>query len=201
LTVERARSLELRVKDALLLVLDLPFLLRHRRAVQAARRSKIRRRSIRLLPGCTVRVGDRSILLAQVLFDRDGASLSLGDRTFVGKSMMAIASRVEIGNDVLIAWGCTIVDHDSHALCFSGRKNDVSNWYLGLKDWSRVEIEPVTIRDKVWIGLNVVILKGVTIGEGAVVAAASVVTKDVEPWTIVAGNPARVVRELSPDER
>lgn len=201
MTVEQARSVELRLKDAVELVMDLPFVLRHRRAVRAARHSKIRRRTIRLLPGCTVSVGDRSMLLAKVLFDREGASLSLGDRTFVGKSTMAIASRVEIGNDVLIAWGCTIVDHDSHALRFSDRRDDVSNWYLGLKDWSRVEIEPVIIQDKVWIGLNVVILKGVTVGEGAVVAAASVVTKDVEPWTVVAGNPARPIRKLLPDER
>jgi acetyltransferase-like isoleucine patch superfamily enzyme len=148
-----------------------------------------------------VRVGDGSILLADVLFDREGASLTLGDRTFVGKSTIAIASRVGIGNDVLMAWGCTIVDHDSHALRFSDRRDDVSNWYLGIKDWSRVEIEPVIIQDRVWIGLNAIILKGVTIGEGAVVAAGSVVTKDVPPYVVVAGNPARVVRELTPDER
>jgi acetyltransferase-like isoleucine patch superfamily enzyme len=201
LTIERTRTVELRIKDALRVALDLPFQLRHRRAILAARNSKIWRRGIRLLPGCTIRVGDRGMLFAKVLFDREGASLSVGDRTFVGKSTFAIASRVEIGNDVLIAWGCTIVDHDSHALGFAGRKDDVSNWYRGFKDWSRVAIEPVVIRDKVWIGLNAVILKGVTVGEGAVVAAASVVTRDVEPWTIVAGNPARVVRELAPDER
>lgn len=201
MTVERARSFEMRVKDAVRRILDLPLVLRQGQAVKAARRSKIRRRGLRLLPGCQVRVGDQSILLADVSFDRDGASLSLGDRSFVGRSRLAVAAHVEIGSDVLIAWGCTIVDHDSHALSFADRKQDVANWYLGLKDWSRVEIKPVTIRDKAWIGLNVVILKGVTIGEGAVVAAASVVTKDVPPWTIVAGNPARVIRELSPDER
>jgi len=183
------------------MALDLPFVLRQGRAVKSAKHSRIRRRSIRLLPGCTVQVGHRSLLLAEVLFDREGASLSLGDRTFVGRSTLAIASRVTIGNDVLIAWGSTIVDHDSHALRFSERQDDVSNWYLGLKDWSRVQIEPVIIEDKVWIGLNAVILKGVTIGEGAVVAAASVVTKNVKPWTVVAGNPARVVRELSAHER
>ena len=141
------------------------------------------------------------MLHAKVLFDREDASLSVGNRTFVGKSTFAIASRVEIGDDVLIAWGCTIVDHDSHALRFEDRKDDATNWYLGLKDWSRVEIEPVIIQDKVWIGLNAVILKGVTIGEGAVVAAASVVTKDVPAYAIVAGNPARVIRELASDER
>lgn len=191
----------MRAKDAVQRVLDMPLVWRQRQAVKAARRSKIRRRGIRLLPGCKVRVGDGSMLLADVRFDREGASLLVGDRTFVGRSTLVIAARVEIGSDVLIAWGCTIVDHDSHALRFADRKDDVANWYLGMKDWSRVEIEPVIIRDKAWIGLNAIILKGVTIGEGAVVAAASVVTKDVPPWSLVAGNPARVIRELPPDDR
>ena len=141
------------------------------------------------------------MLQAKVLFDCDGASLAVGDRTFVGSSVIVIASHVEIGDDVLVAWGCTIVDHDSHAMKFSDRKDDVARWLDGKKDWGSVEIKPVTIGDKAWIGLNAVILKGVTIGEGAVVAAGSVVTHDVAPYAVVAGNPARVVRELSPDER
>jgi acetyltransferase-like isoleucine patch superfamily enzyme len=68
---------------------------------------------------------------------------------------------------------------------------------------SRIDLreEPVTIEDDVWIGSNVVVLKGVTIGRGAVIGAGSVVTHDVPPLVLVAGNPARVVRELSADER
>ena len=61
--------------------------------------------------------------------------------------------------------------------------------------------KPVLICDDVLIGCMAVILKGVTIGEGAIVGAGSVVTKDVPPWTIVAGNPARVIREIPEDER
>jgi acetyltransferase-like isoleucine patch superfamily enzyme len=141
------------------------------------------------------------MLRARVLFDRRDAALSVGERTFVGNSTIVIASRVEIGDDVLIAWGCTIVDHDSHALRFSDRKDDASDWYRGQKDWSKVSIKPVTIKDKAWVGLNAIILKGVTIGEGSVVAAGSVVTQDVAPYVLVAGNPARLVRELTPDER
>jgi acetyltransferase-like isoleucine patch superfamily enzyme len=60
---------------------------------------------------------------------------------------------------------------------------------------------PVIIGNSVWIGVNSTILKGVTIGEGSVVGAGSVVTKDVPPWTIVAGNPARVIREIPENER
>jgi galactoside O-acetyltransferase len=59
----------------------------------------------------------------------------------------------------------------------------------------------VRIGDKSWIGFNASILKGVTIGEGAVVAACSVVTADVEAWSLVAGNPARPIRRLEPDAR
>ena len=61
--------------------------------------------------------------------------------------------------------------------------------------------KPIVIKDKAWIGFNSIILKGVTIGEGAIVGAGSVVTKDVPPYTIVAGNPARIVREIPENER
>jgi acetyltransferase-like isoleucine patch superfamily enzyme len=182
-------------------LLDLPFRLRNRGSLKVARNTRIRHRAIRLLPGCTVAVGDGSILGAKVLFDRPNAALSLGDRTFIGNSTIVIASRVEIGDDVLIAWGCTIVDHDSHGLRFSDRKNDVLDWHLGKKDWSHVEIKPVTIGNRVWIGLNAIILKGVVIGDDAIIAAGSVVTHDVPPFALVAGNPARTVRELAPDGR
>jgi len=142
------------IRDVADRLMDLPFRVKDRGSVHLSRNSRVRYRAIRLMPGCTVRVGDRSTLRAKVLFDRGGATLSLGDRTFVGSSTIVIASRVEIGDDVLIAWGCTIVDHDSHALRFSDRKDDATNWYDGRKDWSHVEIKPVIIGDKVWIGLN-----------------------------------------------
>jgi galactoside O-acetyltransferase len=64
------------------------------------------------------------------------------------------------------------------------------------KDWSKVATAPIRICDSAWLGFDVVVLKGVTIGEGAIVGARSVVTKDVPPWTIAAGNPARVVKEI-----
>ncbi|MGK2849441.1 MAG: acyltransferase [Candidatus Limnocylindrales bacterium] len=177
-------------------LLDLPSRIYRRRSLNAAPRSTVRTRRIRYQPGCTVTVGEQSMVLARVLFDRPDGSLTVGARTFVGASTIVIAERIDIGDDVLIAWGCTIVDHDSHALRFDDRRRDVVDWLRGAKDWSHVEIKPVTIQDKVWIGLNAIIVKGVTLGEGSVVAAGSVVTSDVPPYALVAGNPARVVREL-----
>ena len=64
------------------------------------------------------------------------------------------------------------------------------------KDWGFVNTKPIKVCNDAWIGMNVIILKGVTIGEGAIVGAGSVVTKDVPAWTVVAGNPARVVKSL-----
>lgn len=143
-----------------------------------------------------VRVGSGSIVHAAVAFDRDRGLVAIGDRTFVGKSTIVCAANVDIGSDVLISWGVSIVDHDSHSPDFSMRRHDVELWWDGRKSWTHVEIRPVKILDKSWIGFGATILKGVTVGVGAVVAAKSVVTRDVPPWTIVAGNPARVVRSL-----
>ena len=78
---------------------------------------------------------------------------------------------------------------------------DVKEWIENRKDWSNVQITPVVICDRSWIGARSIILKGVTIGEGAIVGAGSVVTSDVPPWTIVGGNPARVIRALTDEER
>lgn len=151
--------------------------------------------------GCVLRIGAESIIYSYINFDKSNAIVRIGDRTFIGKSNIVCANNVNIGNDVLISWGCTIVDHNSHSAIWRERENDVSDWKKNIKDWSNVSSSPVTIMDKVWIGFNVILLKGVTIGEGAVIGAGSVVTKDVPPWTIVAGNPARVIRELTLEER
>jgi len=62
-----------------------------------------------------------------------------------------------------------------------------------------VNTKGIKINDNAWVGMNCIILKGVTIGEGAIVAAGSVVTKDVQAWTLVGGNPARILKEI-PEE-
>ena len=101
----------------------------------------------------------------------------------------------------MISWGVTVTDHNSHSLKFSERQSDVLNWHKGKKDWSKVRIQNVVIDDKAWIGFNAILLKGIKIGEGAIVAAGSVVSKDVPAYTIVAGNPATLVQKLAEDER
>jgi acetyltransferase-like isoleucine patch superfamily enzyme len=163
--------------------------------------SKVAFTKIKAKQNCELSVGTNSMIESSILFDKENAQVIVGDNTFIGASTIICAKSISIGNDVLISWGCTIVDHNSHSLHLNLRLNDVANWMKGYKDWEHVQIVPITIQNKVWLGFNVIVLKGVTIGEGAIVGAGSVVTKDVPPYTIVAGNPARLIREIPIDER
>ena len=151
---------------------------------------------------CSLTIGAESNIEASIVLEKRSAHVSIGSRTHVGGgTLLAAACGIEIGNDVLVAFDTLIADHNSHSLRFCERQNDVRDWMQGRKDWTRVQMAPVSISDKAWIGMRAMILKGVTVGEGAIVGAGSVVTRDVPPWTIVAGNPARIIRVLTDEER
>ena len=136
-------------------------------------------------------------------FESDEGFIQIGNRTFINSGTHLIArSDIIIGDDVTIAWGVWVYNHDSHSLDWQKRREDIRAVYedlqagrdmLASKDWTSVGTAPIRICDKAWIGMNAILLKGVTIGEGAVVGAGSVVTHDVPPWTVAAGNPAKVV--------
>jgi galactoside O-acetyltransferase len=164
--------------------------------IEVGRQAQIRSLAVRPRKGGLLKIGDGSIFAGRLAMDRDNAIIGVGPRSFVGKGLLVAAKSIDIGADVLLSWGVTIVDHQSHSIDFADRAGDVASWLNAKKDWSMVEIAPVRICDKVWVGFGVSILPGVTVGEGAVVGAASVVTRDVEPWTVVAGNPAKVVKRL-----
>jgi acetyltransferase-like isoleucine patch superfamily enzyme len=163
--------------------------------------TKIRYCNIKPQKNSKLIVGTGSIIEGNLFFECENSSISIGENTYIGSSSVISSEKIDIGSDVLISWGCTIVDHNSHSLDFQKRKNDVKDWFIGTKDWSNVVRKPIFIRNNSWIGFNSIILKGVTIGEGAIVGAGSVVTKDVPPYTIVAGNPARIIREIPENER
>lgn len=89
---------------------------------------------------------------------------------------MIAQTKVEIGNSCKIAWDVIIMDSDLHPI-----------------EGKVLENKPVIIEDHVWIGCRAIILKGVRIGKGAIIAAGSVVTKDIPAYTIAVGVPARVI--------
>lgn len=153
--------------------------------------------------------GKHSVLDGRYIFEKDSGHIKLGNRVHVGNSMFISVNEILIDDDVTIAWGCLFYDHNSHSTDFNKRKHDTVQEYrdiqMGLnpihnKNWDVVRSAPIHICSKAWIGTGVKVLKGVTIGEGAIIAAGSVVVKDVEPWTIVGGNPASLIKRL-PKER
>jgi acetyltransferase-like isoleucine patch superfamily enzyme len=145
------------------------------------------------------------MLNARITFESKSGSVTIGDRAYIGPNTSIISrSGISIGNDVTMAWGITIYDHNSHSFDWVQRQKVVDHFYRNYGspkcfdelDWTGVEAAPIVIEDRVWIGFGAVILKGVTIGRGAIVGACSIVSRDVEPYTIVAGNPARLVKTL-----
>ena len=111
------------------------------------------------------------------------AQLKIGDRTHIQeRAHINYANSITIGSRCAISWDCEIMDTDIHKIIVNQTVLENSR--------------PVVIGDRVWIGARAIILKGVNIGDGAIVAAGSVVTRDVPGRTLVAGNPAKVIREI-----
>lgn len=112
--------------------------------------------------------------------------LTIGDRSFLGcKVAINVGKSVQIGKDCLIAAGCLITDNDSHPIDPYRR--------LRKEPVKDNEIKPIIIEDNVWIGTRCVILKGVTIGTGSIIAANSLVTRSIPPYSIAMGVPAKVI--------
>lgn len=171
------------------------YIVRQRTDVQVGTGSSVRWWRLGARMG-RLRIGSGSIIRCRIDFDSPLGEVLVGDRCYLGASHLVCHTSIWIGDDVIMSWGVTVVDHDSHALNSAERQHDVADWMRGHKRWDVVAVRPVRIGDKAWIGFGASILKGVSIGEGAVVGANAVVTRDVLPYTVVAGNPARVVRQL-----
>jgi acetyltransferase-like isoleucine patch superfamily enzyme len=155
-------------------------------------------------PRICVEIGAGSHIFASFSILRPQARIRVGARCQLGSSQLISAELIDVGDDVLMAWGISVMDNDSHSLQWAQRKNDVAQCYrdyqadpsnlIKNKDWSHVPVRPIAIGDRAWIGFGASILKGVSLGAEAVVGAGSVVTRDVPAGAVVAGNPARIVR-------
>jgi len=143
------------------------------------------------------------VILDGVLECYSKGRIVIDDYCFIGRSRLFSSEKISLGKGVLISDHVIIMDSNLHSFSALKRYEDLVKWQKGIffDVYSNIKSKPVIISNFAWICANVVILKGVTIGEGAIVGAGSVVTKDVPPYTIVAGNPARIIREIPENER
>ena len=134
-----------------------------------------------------VRVGEKCVLESGIYFKFDGIwqlgpRIVIGDNCFIGQNCeFNIRQGIKIEDDCLIASGVKFIDHDH------GTESGTS-----IRHQSPTEAA-ITVESDVWIGVNAVILKGVVVGHGAIVAAGAVVTRAVSPNTIVGGVPAKQI--------
>src|SRR4051812_8281770 len=151
------------------------------------------------VPGA-IRIGSHVSVYAGCSFSiGPNGSCTIGNFTLLNGALIMAEERIDIGSHCLISWNVGIADSDFHPLEPAQRVIDAQALAPYFKDRParpKLKTAPVKIGDNVWIGMNAVILKGVTIGDNSVVAAGSVVTKDVPANTIVAGNPAVPVKKF-----
>ncbi len=136
----------------------------------------------------TITIGDRSMLLSTVspieLVAYEDASIEIGEQAFINYGCSISArKRVTIGDGCYLGPHCTVIDNDEHTVEPERRLH-------------RPASHPVVLERNVWLATRVIVLGGVTIGEGSVVGAGSVVSADVPPRTLVAGMPAKVIRDI-----
>lgn len=144
-------------------------------------------------------VGDHAYIDGEIYLLAPESRCRIGHHSFLAaESRLWTLGSITIGDFVHIAPRVDIFDNDSHALDAGQRRGDAVASFerKAARDWSSVAHADVVIEDDVWIGTRSIILKGTRLGRGCVVAAGSVVTGDVEPFTLVGGNPARAIRPV-----
>lgn len=147
-----------------------------------------------------IQVAAHTRLRGELLVFPQGGSITIGESCYLGQgSRIWSAAGIAIGHRVLISHNVNIHDTNGHPLDARERHlhymNIIQEGHPRAGDLD-VKAEPITIGDDVWIGFNSIILKGVTIGPQVIIAAGSVITKDIPPAVMVAGNPAKVIKTL-----
>jgi acetyltransferase-like isoleucine patch superfamily enzyme len=146
-----------------------------------------------------IRIGENVHIRGELITFAFGGEIEIGDNVFIGTgSTIRSAEKITIGSNVLISHNCNIIDTDSHEMDYLERAESFKNMILKghSKEKGNVATCQIVIEDYAWLSYNVSVLKGVKIGKGAVIGAGSVVTRDVAPFTIVAGNPARFIKNV-----
>ena len=150
-----------------------------------------------------IRIGANSHIRGELMIFAHGGRISVGEWCYVGVgTRIWSGASIDIGNRVLISHSVNIFDNLTHPIRASDRHAQARQIFTtGHPKDVCLDDKPIKIADDAWIGACAIIMRGVTVGQSGIVAAGAVVTKDVPAYSIVAGNPAVVIRELSPEER
>lgn len=147
--------------------------------------AKIRRARLDVLPFNRFDIGRKSVIEDFSVINNGVGDVFIGDNTLIGLSNVIIGP-VSIGNNVILA----------QHIVLSGLNHEYRDINVPIVN-QKVTVAPIVIEDDCWIAANSVITSGVTIGKHSVVAGGSVVTKNVPPYSVVAGNPAKVIRQYN----
>ena len=131
-------------------------------------------------------IGDDCVVNnTSIILDNEGSEIRIGNKTSIAKVQIVSLEpyKIEIGEDCMLSYDIEIRNTDSHKI-YDKNTNERIN-----------EGSSINIGNHVWLGMRAIILKGVTIGDNSIVAAGSIVTKDVKANTIVSGNPAKQIKE------
>ncbi|RRJ89558.1 acyltransferase [Paenimyroides tangerinum] len=155
--------------------------------------------SIVLFDGSTkedIVLGDNCRMYGTLMSQNNGKIIIKENVKIGGATIIGAVNSITIGKGTALADNIRIYDNNNHPVNPEDRKiMYASSWDSDLRNWKHSDSAPIVIGENVWIGQFVRINKGVTIGDNSVIAACSVVTKNVPSNTIVAGNPAKVVKE------
>lgn len=142
-----------------------------------------------------ISIGNNSWIKGCLQISKSG-EIIIGDDCFIGEHSNIWASKkIIIGKRVLISHNVNIHDNISHPLDSKERHSDFLHIrYIGFQDVVNVPEKEIIIGDDVWIGFNCTILKGVTIGKGAIIGSNTTIKKDVPDYAVIVGNPAQIIK-------
>lgn len=142
-----------------------------------------------------IQIGAHTLCRGELNIFSPAGNINVGSYCYIGDhTRIWSAVGIAIGNRVLISHCVNIHDHNGHPIAAAQRHLQAAEIFAGCTtNMTDVGMAPIVIGDDVWIGFNATIMKGVTIGEGAIIGAATVVTKNIPPYAIMVGNPARQI--------
>jgi len=129
--------------------------------------------------------------------------IKIGDYSFVNGCTIICSDHITLGKYVMVAWGAVIYDNYLASDLNSKERSEIlsNNSMLENREMPFSGSSPITIEDNVWIGFDAVVKPGTTIGRGSIIGSKSVVSGIIPPYSVVVGNPGRIIKKLEPTDK